>query len=91
MFCRSISFSIPVLAILLVIVLFLQLQSDRQMYTSTPNSTAGSMVLLGDKRLLVKVVSAKDLGGKWKLARLPFQVSQPMFLKESATVDRSID
>ncbi|CAB3232657.1 unnamed protein product [Arctia plantaginis] len=40
------------------------LQSDRQMYTSTPNSTAGSMVLHGDKRLLVKVVSAKDLGGK---------------------------
>lgn len=40
------------------------LQHDRQMYTSTPNSTAGSVQLLGDKRLLVKVVSAKDLGGK---------------------------
>ncbi|CAG9790168.1 unnamed protein product [Diatraea saccharalis] len=40
------------------------LQHDRQMYTSTPNSTAGSIQLLGDKRLLVKVVAAKDLGGK---------------------------
>ncbi|KAM3968742.1 uncharacterized protein ACR2FA_000349 isoform 4-T6 [Aphomia sociella] len=40
------------------------LQHDRQMFTSTPNSTAGSIQLLGDKRLLVKVVSAKDLGGK---------------------------
>ncbi|XP_075987896.1 uncharacterized protein LOC142984291 isoform X2 [Anticarsia gemmatalis] len=40
------------------------LQQDRQLYTSTPNSTAGSVALLGDKRLLVKVVAAKDLGGK---------------------------
>ncbi|XP_022124089.2 uncharacterized protein LOC110999376 isoform X4 [Pieris rapae] len=40
------------------------LQQDRHMYTSTPNSTAGCIQLLGDKRLLVKVVSAKDLGGK---------------------------
>ncbi|XP_047037738.1 uncharacterized protein LOC124642962 isoform X6 [Helicoverpa zea] len=40
------------------------LQQDRQMYTSTPNSTAGSVTLLGDKRLLVKLVCAKDLGGK---------------------------
>ncbi|CAH2061999.1 unnamed protein product, partial [Iphiclides podalirius] len=40
------------------------LQQDRHMYTSTPNSTAGSIRLLGDKRLLVKVVGAKDLGGK---------------------------
>ncbi|CAH2098903.1 unnamed protein product [Euphydryas editha] len=40
------------------------LQQDRQMYTSTPNSTAGCIQLLGDKRLLVKVVEAKDLGGK---------------------------
>ncbi|XP_062531720.1 uncharacterized protein LOC101746973 isoform X5 [Bombyx mori] len=39
------------------------LQHDRHMYTSTPNSTAGSG-LLGDKRLLVKIVGAKDLGGK---------------------------
>ncbi|XP_052742681.1 uncharacterized protein LOC112046088 isoform X5 [Bicyclus anynana] len=41
------------------------LQSERHnMYTSTPNSTAGCVQLLGDKRLLVKVVGAKDLGGK---------------------------
>ncbi|XP_045457350.1 phospholipid transfer protein C2CD2L [Melitaea cinxia] len=40
------------------------LHQDRQMYTSTPNSTAGCIQLLGDKRLLVKVVEAKDLGGK---------------------------
>lgn len=40
------------------------LQSDRSMYTSTPNSTAGCIQLLGDKRLLVKVVGAKDIGGK---------------------------
>ncbi|XP_063835264.1 C2 domain-containing protein 2 isoform X3 [Ostrinia nubilalis] len=40
------------------------LQHDRQMYTSTPNSTAGSVQLLGEKRLLVKVVAAKDIGGK---------------------------
>ncbi|CAH0697715.1 unnamed protein product [Spodoptera exigua] len=40
------------------------LQQDRQMYTSTPNSTAGNVTLLGDKRLLVKLVCAKDLGGK---------------------------
>ncbi|KAL0860111.1 hypothetical protein ABMA27_010419 [Loxostege sticticalis] len=40
------------------------LQNDRQMYTSTPNSTAGSVQLLGEKRLLVKVVAAKDIGGK---------------------------
>ncbi|XP_053620946.1 phospholipid transfer protein C2CD2L isoform X6 [Plodia interpunctella] len=39
------------------------LQNDRQMYTSTPNSTS-SAHLLGEKRLLVKVVCAKDLGGK---------------------------
>ncbi|XP_026743469.1 uncharacterized protein LOC113505126 isoform X10 [Trichoplusia ni] len=39
------------------------LQQDRQMYTSTPNSMAGA-TLLGDKRLLVKLVCAKDLGGK---------------------------
>ncbi|CAG9573019.1 unnamed protein product [Danaus chrysippus] len=39
------------------------LHSERP-YTSTPNSTAGCVQLLGDKRLLVKVVSAKDLGGK---------------------------
>ncbi|XP_060808010.1 uncharacterized protein LOC106142156 [Amyelois transitella] len=39
------------------------LQNDRQMYTSTPNSTSSGH-LLGEKRLLVKVVSAKDLGGK---------------------------
>ncbi|KAL4703953.1 hypothetical protein ACJJTC_009558, partial [Scirpophaga incertulas] len=38
------------------------LQHDRQMYTSTPNTTGAQ--LLGDKRLLVKVVCAKDLGGK---------------------------
>nr|XP_034837789.1 uncharacterized protein LOC117994014 isoform X3 [Maniola hyperantus] len=41
------------------------LHSDRHnMYTSTPNSTASCVQLLGDKRLLVKVVSARDLGGK---------------------------
>ncbi|XP_047541265.1 uncharacterized protein LOC125074076 isoform X2 [Vanessa atalanta] len=40
------------------------LHQDRQMYTSTPNSTAGCIQLLGDKRLLVKVVGAKDIGGK---------------------------
>ncbi|CAH0718598.1 unnamed protein product, partial [Brenthis ino] len=40
------------------------LQSDRGMYTSTPNSTAGCIQLLGEKRLLVKVVGAKDIGGK---------------------------
>ncbi|XP_072934001.1 uncharacterized protein [Epargyreus clarus] len=40
------------------------LQQNRQMYTSTPTSTAGSVQLLGEKRLLVKVVEAKDLGGK---------------------------
>ncbi|KPJ02018.1 Serine/threonine-protein kinase D3 [Papilio xuthus] len=40
------------------------LQQDRQMYTSTPNTTAGTIQLLGDKRLLVKVVAAKDIGGK---------------------------
>ncbi|XP_039761499.1 uncharacterized protein LOC120634781 isoform X6 [Pararge aegeria] len=41
------------------------LHSDRQnMYTSTPNSTAGCVQLLGEKRLLVKIVSAKDIGGK---------------------------
>ncbi|CAG5059927.1 unnamed protein product [Parnassius apollo] len=40
------------------------LQQDRHMYTSTPNSTANNMGHLGDKRLLVKVVGAKDLGGK---------------------------
>ncbi|CAH0598815.1 unnamed protein product [Chrysodeixis includens] len=40
------------------------LQQDRQLYTSTPNSMAGSTTLLGDKRLLVKLVCAKDLGGK---------------------------
>ncbi|CAG4993140.1 unnamed protein product [Colias eurytheme] len=40
------------------------LQQDRHMYTSTPNSTAGCIQLLGDKRLLVKVVGAKDIGGK---------------------------
>ncbi|XP_050680341.1 uncharacterized protein LOC126976161 isoform X2 [Leptidea sinapis] len=40
------------------------LQQDRHMYTSTPNSTAGCIQLLGDKRLLVKIVAAKDLGGK---------------------------
>lgn len=40
------------------------LQHDRQLYTSTPTSTAGSVNLLGDKRLLVKVVAAKDIGGK---------------------------
>ncbi|XP_032524340.2 uncharacterized protein LOC116775571 isoform X2 [Danaus plexippus] len=39
------------------------LHSERP-YTSTPNSTAGCLQLLGDKRLLVKVVCAKDLGGK---------------------------
>ncbi|XP_049882121.1 uncharacterized protein LOC126378056 isoform X2 [Pectinophora gossypiella] len=41
----------------------LQHDRDRQMYTSTPNSMASS-AMLGDKRLLVKVVSAKDIGGK---------------------------
>lgn len=40
------------------------LQSDRQMYTSTPNSTSNVITQITDKRLLVKVVSAKDLGGK---------------------------
>ncbi|XP_045540620.1 uncharacterized protein LOC106708079 [Papilio machaon] len=40
------------------------LQQDRHMYTSTPNTTSGTIQLLGDKRLLVKVVAAKDLGGK---------------------------
>lgn len=39
------------------------LQHDRQLYTS-PNSVSGSVVMLGEKRLLVKVVAAKDLGGK---------------------------
>ncbi|KAI5639594.1 c2 domain-containing protein [Phthorimaea operculella] len=35
------------------------------MYTNTPNNMSASMQqLLGDKRLLVKVVSAKDIGGK---------------------------
>ncbi|XP_068624311.1 uncharacterized protein [Battus philenor] len=40
------------------------LQQDRHMYTSTPNTSVGPVRLLGDKRLLVKVVAAKDLGGK---------------------------
>ncbi|XP_037293894.1 uncharacterized protein LOC115454496 isoform X3 [Manduca sexta] len=40
------------------------LQHDRQLYTSTPNSTVSNPGLLGDKRLLVKVVGAKDIGGK---------------------------
>ncbi|GBP62705.1 Protein kinase C-like 3 [Eumeta japonica] len=41
------------------------LHGDRQLYTSTPNSTGSTIAqLIGEKRLLVKVVGAKDLGGK---------------------------
>ncbi|XP_041985954.1 phospholipid transfer protein C2CD2L isoform X2 [Aricia agestis] len=35
-----------------------------RLYTSTPNSTMTGAQLLSDKRLLVKIVAAKDLGGK---------------------------
>ncbi|XP_047999815.1 uncharacterized protein LOC125236939 [Leguminivora glycinivorella] len=38
--------------------------SHDRMYASTPTSASMSNVHLGEKRLLVKVVGAKDLGGK---------------------------
>ncbi|XP_026324662.1 uncharacterized protein LOC113233693 isoform X5 [Hyposmocoma kahamanoa] len=37
---------------------------ERQLYTATPTSMGSAVQLLADKRLLVKIVSAKDLGGK---------------------------
>ncbi|XP_073965926.1 uncharacterized protein isoform X3 [Choristoneura fumiferana] len=42
------------------------LSHERQLYSSTPTSVSTNNVaaMLGEKRLLVKVVSAKDLGGK---------------------------
>ncbi|CAK1549349.1 unnamed protein product [Leptosia nina] len=69
------------------------LQQDRHMYTSTPNSTAGSLQLLGEKRLLVKVVGAKDLGGKtgciapYCVVEMdePPQRNQTAFKKDSAS------